>query len=148
MRQWIELAENAFPAVSAPVITLPKGTVLYHGTDRPPESWDPETQPILLPAWFSTEIDVARQYSEWKRSGQNGEAAVYRYVLKHDANLADISSLGEEMDALYGNYTSDEIADWAIEAGFDGWFVKDEEVMLGYDMVEFEGRVLKHAPVD
>lgn len=130
--------EAEFRQFDLPSFSLPRGTTLYHGTDRPSSEWDYESDPIFLPAWFGLDLGVAKQYAGFQRSGSSGPPVILTYRTTRDMDLLEASGqeLSEFMDELYGNYTTDEIAESVCSLGFDGWHIKDTEVMLCSDDIE------------
>jgi hypothetical protein len=136
MRHFISLCEShlsdAFEGIDKPTLVLPAGTVLFHGTDRPASEWDPRVDPIWGPAWFGADFEVANSYAKFQRSGENGEPYIIQYSTNRSLKLLEASApeIAAVMDELYDTYMTDEIAGAMHDLGFEGWHIKDTEVMI------------------
>ena len=149
MRDLISICESdlsqAFLDVPRETLVLPAGTMVFHGTDRPLDEWDPRTELIYDMAWFGATFQVANDYAKFKRSGSLGKPYVIQYRTNRNLNLLEASSpeWAAKLDALYGDYTTDEIAEAVCQLGFEGWHIKDQEIMIADgDAVDFV-KVLK-----
>lgn len=132
--------QNPFVGMPLEKFVLPANTPLFHGTDRPLESWNPAEEEIWTPAWFGLTKRVAKEYATFRRSSEKGKPVVYEFVTTHPLNLLEGSEepIKGLMDELYGSYTTDDISGWVLALGYEGWHIKSIEVMIGYsDMIRF-----------
>lgn len=97
--------------------TLPRGTVLYHGTGSG-ERWE-EDNTIEFPAWFSRSPSVARHFSKWRTK----EAPrVLTYELAEE--VTDLWKVRDEAEfrAVVGSASeADEYVEALQRLGVQGW---------------------------
>lgn len=129
---------------------IAKGTLLYHGT-RVPDRFEPE--PPNGPAWFSTSIDVARQFVYWHRwgTGRHRPRILVYETPAVVAGLARIDTkadlerlLGEDCDHYFGSDMVHDLAAAIRGRGYAGWLIPDN-YNPGDDILILDTDVLKFA---
>jgi hypothetical protein len=126
---------NAFAGIRLPEKLLPAGTPIYHGTDQPASEWNPSEDPIHAPAWFGLDAKVAIDYAKYARSGSGGDPYYIECKTTAPLNLLDLGTIetGAIFQNLIDNYTTSDIATCVLRMGYDGWYIQDEEIMIGHE---------------
>lgn len=123
-------------------ITLPAGTLLYHGTDRP----DADEMSITgrYAFWLAATIELAQNQALRNR---NGTPRVFVYRLTHDLTLPVVRT-PDDVQELLKKYelrvTEDELLQAsAIAANLPGWAYPDANP-LGTFVKLFDTRMLEY----
>ncbi len=119
--------------------TLPVGTSLFHGTDA-----KQAFKMLAGPAWLTENEDTAETWVGWKEAGGGGKRRVLEYKTMQNLKLINLTSKSQWQHV--GDLLLDDsepyiwtFADRVKEEGYDGWWVRDFEVMLSCpsDVLEF-----------
>lgn len=141
MRKWIDLVEARRASKTLddyPRASLPKGTMLYHGTNTAGDFEIPDG-----PAWFAPTFELSRQWVGWASPPSNralGDGRIHEFeVIADIPDLIDIRVIPHDMgqgwsefcEAATGEY--DELGPgWvasALVGKCQGWQGR-EEIML------------------
>lgn len=121
---------------NAPTATVPKGTLVYHGTDAD-EALDAFQNAALLdknwPFWVSTEKSVAARYAKWQRSGDLGVPQIAAFQVTRPIKLPVLTDA--QLRALTGDDVGRQIprlGELACALRVPGWINKGtfNEIML------------------
>ena len=112
-----------------PLVSIPAGTTLYHGTDS-----KKSFTTLDGPAWLTSDIQKAEEWAGWAEEGGGGKKRVLTFSTKKMLQLLDTRSLQRWKRVGMALMNDDEPYMWTLarkvaEAGFDGWF-GDTEVMV------------------
>jgi hypothetical protein len=105
-------------------MTLPAGTVLFHGTDN--DDFDESNDRLEGPAWVSTSKSVAAHFAS-RSGGWGGVKRVISYTLADALSLPEITSradmleLSEEHDICLGG--AEEIRESFQASELPGWII-------------------------
>jgi hypothetical protein len=109
------------------VMALPSGTILHHGTSG---DWDPAAVHLRGPAWFG-DADMAESYNVVMG---HDSPVVLAYETVRPLRLLDVSAgtpASAEIEAMWEEETvPSDMAHACAQAGYDGWFEHDGEVMV------------------
>jgi preprotein translocase subunit YajC len=100
--------------------TIPKGTILYHGTS---EEFDPAD--LDFPAWFSTSKDVAEHFESWHGEGKH----IHMYRVVRPITLPVIEG-GEDRERFAETFnvsfdSAEDMRDTIQYSGAPGWYIPD-----------------------
>lgn len=116
---------------------LPKGTVLFHGTDSMVEFTKPN-----VPAWFA-ELDVyAQQWAGWGSVPQGGERRILSFVTNAPVALFDTSHIDDWLllsTVLDTNDSTVGLARTLLEAGLPGWYGRAEVMLTDITILDYLG---------
>lgn len=113
--------------------TLPKGTVVYHGTQQP---FRESQEDLNAPFWVSTSEGVARHFVTYN-GAETPQPRIIKYRLNQKVKLLKIEG-SREMEHLLEEHCTDchrELAEILLEKGEDGWiiptnYVDGDDIML------------------
>ncbi len=106
------------------MMTLPAGTVLFHGTDN--DDFNESDDTLDGPAWVSTSRSVAAYFAN-RSGGWGGVKRIVCYTLAEALSLpeittrADMLELAEEHDLSLGG--AEEIRDSIANSELPGWIL-------------------------
>jgi len=112
-----------------PLVSVPTGTILYHGTDSPKSF-----TMLRGPSWLVDDIRKAEEWAGWSESGGGGKKRVLEFSTKKQLKLLDTRALRQWRRVGILLMDDDDPCMWGLarkvaEAGFDGW-LGNTEVMI------------------
>jgi GNAT superfamily N-acetyltransferase len=112
--------------------TLPAGTRLFHGTDA-----RSSFKMLAGPAWLTESIDTAQLWVGWKEAGGGGKRRILEYETTRDLKLVNVTARSQWQNL--GDLLMDDpepciwtLADRVKEEGYDGWWIRDSEIMVSH----------------
>lgn len=102
-------------------VSIPKGTLLYHGTQA-----EDDFEDLDGPAWLSTSEATARRFVAWNGGEGTPRVLVYRVdrripTLAQVLEEGDMATLRRVLDPDEETYSPGELAEAACARGYNGW---------------------------